>query len=424
MSASFQAGDTLNLVFFLALIVIGVVVLASRKRMDWAEVLSGNKLICFYLLYCLLSVGWSPYPFIAFKRWVKEAGNLVMVLLILSEDHPLDAIAATLRRLSYLLLPLSVLFIKYYPALGRGYTDQGGQMFTGIGMQKNELGGLCLICCFYYGWHFIFRGRTGRSFSGANNSYSRGPDDRDVSSEIIHLVLAAMLLWLFRMSQSATSMVCAAVAVALFLAARATSSSPGRVVTLATVASLSYFVLDATTGIKGYVLHILGRRPDLTDRTFIWAVTSKLAGNPLIGVGYQSFWLGDRLKELWENTGAHLIQAHNGYLEQYLDLGYIGVALVIALMVLGLFRVRKLLAKDNAAGALMFSFIVVIALYNYTEASFYAMSNLWLLFILAIVKIPERELDMETENDALSLWKSTGGRFLSAGIRGWQRLPE
>ena len=387
--ASFQEGDTLNLVFFLFLIIAGVVALSAKKEIDWAGVLNGNKLIWLYLFYCLLSLTWSPYPFISFKRWVKEAGNLVMVMVILGQDRPGEAVAALLRRLSFLCLPLSVLFIKYYPALGRAYSEQGEQMFTGIGFQKNELGALCLISGIYYAWHFILRGGAGLSPSDENipGGEGAGPPRGSNGREMLHVLLAMMLLWLLHLSHSATSLVCAIVAVALFLVVRATPSKPTRIITMAAVASLSYFVLEATTGVNAFILHMLGRRSDLTDRTFIWAATAKEAGNHWVGVGYQSFWLGERLNALWENTGANIIQAHNGYLEQYLNLGYIGVAFIIALMLLGLCRVRKLLVSDNSVGALMLSFLVVVALYNYTEASFFAVNNLWLLFILAIVSL-------------------------------------
>ena len=49
-----------------------------------------------------------------------------MVLVLLTERHPYEAIGITLRRLSFLLLPASVLFVRYYPDLGRGYRANGG----------------------------------------------------------------------------------------------------------------------------------------------------------------------------------------------------------------------------------------------------------------------------------------------------------
>ena len=41
--------------------------------------------------------------------------------------------------------------------------------------------------------------------------------------------------------------------------------------------------------------------------------------NPIIGFGYESFWLGDRLQYMAEHWGI-TSQAHNGYLEMYLNM--------------------------------------------------------------------------------------------------------
>ena len=50
--------------------------------------------------------------------------------------------------------------------------------------------------------------------------------------------------------------------------------------------------------------------------------------NPLVGTGYESFWLGPRLKDVWAQTGAGINEAHNGYLEVYLNQGLIGLVLL------------------------------------------------------------------------------------------------
>ena len=85
------------------------------------------------------------------KRWVKELGNPIMALVILTEPRPYEAVGTVLRRLAFLMLPLSVLFLRYYPELGRSYHADGSPMFTGVGHQKNDLGSMCLmagyLCC-------------------------------------------------------------------------------------------------------------------------------------------------------------------------------------------------------------------------------------------------------------------------------------
>ena len=56
------------------------------------------------------------------KRWIKDLGNPIMALVILTERRPYEALGITLRRLSFLLLPLSVVFVRYFPELGRAIT--------------------------------------------------------------------------------------------------------------------------------------------------------------------------------------------------------------------------------------------------------------------------------------------------------------
>ena len=57
--------------------------------------------------------------------------------------------------------------------------------------------------------------------------------------------------------------------------------------------------------------------------------------NPLLGTGYESFWLGSRLQFVWDATEQGILQAHNGYLEIYINLGWVGVILLGGLIVTG-----------------------------------------------------------------------------------------
>ena len=86
-----------------------------------------------------LSVLWSDFPFITFKRWFRDLGNYLAILVVLSDPRPLEAIRALLRRLSYLLIPLSILLVKYYPN-GREYSIWTGPDCSGATTSKNMLG--------------------------------------------------------------------------------------------------------------------------------------------------------------------------------------------------------------------------------------------------------------------------------------------
>jgi len=85
-----------------------ILVLVRRGRRT-AVLLRANWLILIYFAYCLASVWWSDFPEIAFKRWTKSIGDLVMVFIVLTELDP-SAAFRRFSRVGFVLLPASVLF--------------------------------------------------------------------------------------------------------------------------------------------------------------------------------------------------------------------------------------------------------------------------------------------------------------------------
>ena len=74
-----------------------------------------NAPILLFFSYCAVSILWSDYPDVALRRWIKALGDLVMVMIILTDPEPLAALKRFLARTGFLLVPVSVLLIKYYP---------------------------------------------------------------------------------------------------------------------------------------------------------------------------------------------------------------------------------------------------------------------------------------------------------------------
>jgi O-antigen ligase len=341
-----------------------------------------------YLLFCLFSVAWSDdQPYVLVKRWIKELGNPIIALVLLTERRPYEALATTIKRLAFVSLPVSVLLIKYIPELGRAYASDGSPTYTGIGEQKNSLGLICLTTVLCYTWTQLHRREPGEPLRLDH-----------------HAILIAMLLWLMYMANSQTALLCAIVAVAvLVLATRPfVTRKPARVLTFVAVAAVACVAADATIGIKGAIIGILGRDSTLTNRTTIWNVVSSLHTNPVVGVGFMSFWSGERLAIISRAVGTGgLNQAHNGYLEQYLNLGYMGLAFIGAIIIAALLDVRRQLSTDYAPAVLRLCLILVALLYNYTEASFYGVNNMWLLLITASMDASGARPERESSRSAL-----------------------
>jgi len=113
-------GSSMDRNVFLLLLAAGLILLLRRK-IDWAGFFSANRWFCAFFLYFLVSVVWSDYPFVGMKRWIKDAGNVVILLIILTEKDPVRAVRAVFHRFAYVVVPLSVVFIKYFGDIGRYY---------------------------------------------------------------------------------------------------------------------------------------------------------------------------------------------------------------------------------------------------------------------------------------------------------------
>ena len=372
---AYLEGSPVDRIVFALLMIAGVLVL-FRRRLSWGHLLAHNWWIWLYFLFGGFSILWSDYPDVSFKRLVKATGNVIMALVVLTEKRPYEAAGVLLRRLAYVLVPLSILFIKYYPALGRTYhrwTDEA--MFTGAAWNKNGLGRICLLAGIYFCWS-LFRRWNKRADSGRRLSVG------------LDLVFLGMISWLLSMANSATALACLVLAASMLLASGLPSVArePSRIMVLGVAAVCAFGVLEVTLGLSESVVMLLGRDPTLTTRVLMWEELRAMAGNPLVGVGFESFWLGGRLEAVWAQYSG-IKQAHNGYLDLYLNLGLIGVALLVGSMLSGLLKVRSHLSKDYPAAILRLCFIVTVALYNYAEATFYGVNSMWVLLLLGIMDV-------------------------------------
>src|SRR5438309_5634181 len=113
-------GNSLDRIIYFALIFLALAILKSRG-FKWGDFLMRNSALTALLVFGLISVVWSDFPFVSFKRWFRDLGNYLAIIVILSHGDRIEAVCTLLRRLCYLLIPTSLLLIKYYPNLGKQY---------------------------------------------------------------------------------------------------------------------------------------------------------------------------------------------------------------------------------------------------------------------------------------------------------------
>ena len=79
-----------------------------------------------------------------------------MALIILTEASPRKSLEIVLKRTVYILIPFSLLLIKYYPNLGVAFQrHSGAKSWIGVTMGKNQLGILCMVSGLFLLWNFF-----------------------------------------------------------------------------------------------------------------------------------------------------------------------------------------------------------------------------------------------------------------------------
>jgi O-antigen ligase len=337
-----------------------------------------NPAIVLFLLYCGVSSLWSDYPFVAFKRWTKALGNLIMVLVIFTEANPRFAVKQLLARGGFLLIPLSILMIKYYGELGRVYDRWTGEMsVVGVGDGKNGLGNICLVIGLGAVWNLLEEVRHER---------------RDTRHLFVHGTLLMMVFWLLYMTNSATSLACFILGVAILIVLPLLRSNRPATLHAVLVSALALALLAFTLGdLHTVIIEALGRNTTLTGRTDLWDELLALDKAPWFGTGFESFFLGSRLKHLWSLYWWRPNEAHNGYLETYLTLGWVGFGLLATVFVTGYRNIVATFHRERALGTLQMAFFLVAAVYNWTESAFKVLHPVLIAFLIAVAAVPESD---------------------------------
>jgi exopolysaccharide production protein ExoQ len=402
-ATEYYSGSPIDSTVFEALEVAALVVIIRRRKVV-GEVLRGNWPILVFFGYCLLSVAWSDFPIVSIKRLMKGWGDLMMVLIMLTDPEPVAAVRRVLIRTGFWLLSLSVLFIQYYPDLG---VNGGGMMttptYTGVTTNKNELGFVCMIWGLGFLWCFLDAFQHRRTTAKGRQS-----------SLLAYGAMVVTAVWLLRVCDSATSLTCLTLGGILMVltSLRTVARRPALVHVLVIIALCgALFAIFVAPSL----LTMVGRKSTLTGRTELWQFVLPMAGNPVFGTGFESFWLGQRLDYMWRIYWWHPNEAHDGYLEIFLNLGWLGIALFASFVLRGYGKVVAGLRRMEGMSGLRLAYIVAALVYNVTESASRELNPVWIALLFATITplafgasndrpVPRSEYDERHTGDEKPLW--------------------
>src|SRR5271166_1332011 len=245
-SGSLEDGSPIDAVIFFGMIIAGLYVLKQRS-VNVSEFARNNRWLTFFLLYCLVSILWSDFPFVAFKRWIKILGHPIMALVVLTDPNPKEAFRSLMKRSAYVLVLLSVLFIKYFPQYGRGFDSWSGLGTNcGAATNKNELGYVCMILGLFFFWNLL------QGFKIKNRKARR-------DEIILSVVFLGLICWLLKLSSSATSLACAVIGMITMWVLGLRFINKRLIGIYVVVGILALAAAEPIFGIYGGVLNLLGR---------------------------------------------------------------------------------------------------------------------------------------------------------------------
>ena len=111
---AYMEGSPIDRAVLMGLVIAALAVVISRMERV-GPLLRKNGPILLFFAFCAVSILWSDFPFVAFKRWIKSVGDLAMVLIILTEPDPMGALKRLITRLGFILFPLSILLQQVLP---------------------------------------------------------------------------------------------------------------------------------------------------------------------------------------------------------------------------------------------------------------------------------------------------------------------
>ena len=358
--------------FYIFLIISGLLILLKRKA-NWSLIIRDNLWTLMLFLYCGISIVWSDLPYASLKAWIKVMAIPIMALIMITEINYVESLRIVLKRTSYILIPLSIVLIKYFPAYGRSYSPWTGTPFYGgVTTYKNGLGVLCFITGIFIVWDLIIMLRDKSADSGK-------------IPVLVNIALLCMILWLLMISDSATSLTVFIVGVCVLIALEIPIIKNNLNIVVFILLFLGLFTFLSFNVFEGLV-STLGRDTTLTGRTVIWKKVLGMGTNPIIGSGYASFWLGDRGEFLLNLNWQRLTQAHNGFIEVYLNIGMVGLGLLIMMIIKTYNNAKNSLSTNFEYGKLQITYMTVFILTNITEATFVIKSVSWFMFVLISLK--------------------------------------
>jgi O-antigen ligase len=341
------------------------VLLAVRNRSRLGRLVSPPPIIALlaYLAFAGASVVWAFKPESSFIRFVQQA----MILTSIVVPAMLAARTADILRGLFLCFAFGSILNVFFVLINSDSVVAMNKGYPGYFLGKNYLGEFSAMA-FLLSLHEMLYPRLRRALG------------------IIFVVIATLLLFL---SNSKTALALALIVpflAGLTLITRKKMHISPAIVLLSI--PLCYAVLSSVSGFNLYRLsYSIYGDSTFTGRTVIWDFASwEIDRRPFLGWGYQSFWLvGPDAPSIVDAPGWIKIMpnSHSGYYDTMLEMGYLGLTLLLTFITTTLHASGRVADRDPARAWLLLSLALYVIIYNFLESQWMrGFEFLWVVFAI------------------------------------------
>lgn len=346
------------------------ILLAAQNRLRFNKLTWPPHILCLfaYLAFAGASVVWAFSPQSSFVRFAQQA----MIVTSVVVPTMLAARTVDMLRNLFLCFACAVALNLLYVLGGSVTIAQYGAAAVDIGYQGYFLGknylGECAAVAFLLGAYEVCH----RGFRRA-----------------LGLIVVAIALVLVFLSDSKTALGLAFAAPLLatvtLMIRRVTRISPA--IILLTI-PLCYIAVSTVSNFNmNRISYMLYGDSTFTGRTVIWDFAQyEINRSPLVGWGYQSFWLvGPGAPSVTDAPGwvKMMPNAHNGYYDTMLEMGYAGLALLLGFIIATIHAIGRIADRYPARARVLLSLALFVVMYNFLESLWMrGFEFLWVVFVI------------------------------------------
>jgi len=337
---------------------------------NWPRLRVPPHILCLfaYLAFAGMSMLWAFNSQITLVRFMQEAMIISCIVLpALLSSRNVDMMRGVFLCFALAAL-LNMFYVMVRPPIDVKFATWG---YPGYFAGKNYLGeaaGITLMLSFH---EVLYRGRRALS-----------------------IIVAIMSMVLLILSNSKTALALAIlVPVLAWLTLLIRKRAGLSVAAIVLAVPLSWIVLSTVTGFNVERLsYMLYGDSTFTGRTIIWDFAhSEIARKPIAGWGYQSFWLaGPGAPSIVDAPGwvKDMPNAHNGYLDTIVEMGFIGLALLIGFLVTTLHAIGHMADRNFARAWGVLSVALYVIITNGLESLWMrGFEFLWIIFVIIAAEV-------------------------------------